>query len=288
MKNLFLITLTLILLHLSFSIAQAQLESKTEYAFNTFEGTRVVVGHSVEMLKEGEMEFLISHKFGRVNSGAYDFFGLDQAIIRLGLDYAIKDWVTIGIGRSSLDKQLDGFAKFRLTRQKKGATNFPISLTALTTASAIMLKNADSSQPINFQNRLAYTFQLFAARQFGSRFSLQLVPTLTHYNLVETKLLKNDVISFGAAAKFQMTKTLSLKGEYYYTLPDQLDPIKTNSLAIGLDIDTGSHVFQLHFSNSGGLVEPAFIGNTTGNWLDGDIHFGFTISRVFKIKGRRY
>jgi hypothetical protein len=269
-------------------MTQAQLESKTEYAFNTFEGTRVVVGHSVEMLKEGEMEFLISHKFGRVNGGAYELFGLDQAIIRLGLDYAIKDWVTVGIGRSSLDKQLYGFAKFRLTRQKKGATNFPISLTALTTASAIMLKNADPSQPIYFQNRLAYTFQLFAARQFGSRFSLQFVPTLTHYNLVETKSLKNDVISIGGAAKFQLTKVLSLKGEYYYTLPDQLDPIKTNSLAIGLDIDTGSHVFQLHFSNSGGLVEPAFIGNTTGNWLDGDIHFGFTMSRVFKIKGRRY
>jgi hypothetical protein len=285
MKNLFFIT---ILLHFSSSIVHAQLEAKTVYAFNTFEGTRVVVGHSVEMLKEGEMEFLISHKFGRINGGAYELFGLDQAIIRLGLDYAIKDWVTIGIGRSSLDKQLDAFTKFRIFRQKKGAENFPISLTALATASAIMVKNADPSKPIHFQNRLAYTFQVLAARQFGNRFSLQLVPTLTHYNLVESKLFKNDVISIGGAAKFQLTKVLSLKGEYYYTLPDQLDPLKTNSLAIGLDIDTGSHVFQLHFSNSGGLVEPAFIGNTTGNWLDGDIHFGFTMSRVFKIKGRRY
>ncbi|HFB99851.1 MAG TPA: hypothetical protein ENJ53_03505 [Phaeodactylibacter sp.] len=261
---------------------------KTEYANNTFEGTRVVVGHSIEMLKEGEMELLISHKFGKINGGAYEFFGLDQAIMRLGLDYAIKDWVTIGIGRSTLDKQVDAFAKFRIFRQKKGASNFPVSLTGLTTASAILLKVADPTQPIHFQDRLAYTFQIFAARQFNSRFSLQIVPTLTHYNLVEKRDFPNDIISFGGAAKYQLTKVLALKAEYYYTLPLQFDTERTNSLAIGVDIDTGSHVFQLHFSNSGGLTEPAFIGNTRGKWLKGDIHFGFTMSRVFKLKGRRY
>lgn len=281
------ISITIFLLFVA-TLIFSQKNEKIEYATNTFEGTRVVVGHSVEILKEGEMEFLISHKFGRVNGGAYEFFGLDQAIIRLGLDYAIKDWLAVGIGRSSLDKQVDGFLKFRIFRQQKGARNFPISLTGLTTASAILLKNLDPQQPIRFQNRLAYTFQLFAARQFGERLSIQLVPTMTHYNLVENRDLKNDVISIGSAAKFQLTKVLSLKGEYYYTLPDQLDATKTNSLAIGLDIDTGSHVFQLHFSNSGGLVEPAFIGNSTGKWTNGDIHFGFTMSRVFKLKGRRY
>ena len=270
------------------SFVKSQNNSVVEYASNTFEGTRVVVGHSVKMLKEGELEFLISHKFGKLNSGAYNFFGLDRAIIRLGLDYAIKDWLAVGIGRSSLDKQVDAFAKFRIIRQKSGAENFPVSVTALATASAILLKSADPLQPLLFQNRLAFNYQAFIARQFNERISVQIVPTLTHYNLVDKRDYPNDVLSIGAAGKFQLTKAIALKAEYYFTPPGQLALDRTNSLAVGFDIDTGSHVFQLHFSNSGGLVEPAFIGNTTGKWSKGDIHFGFTISRVFKLKGRRY
>ena len=285
MKRIIFITVCFLF---SVHVVVAQGDANIEYASNTFEGTRVVVGHSVEMLKEGEMEFLISHKFGRINAGAYDFFGLDRAIIRLGFDYAIKDWVTIGIGRSSLDKQIDSFAKFRIMRQKKGTENFPVSITALATASAVLLKAADPLEPIIFQNRLAYTYQAFIARQFNERLSAQIVPTLTHYNLVDKRDYPNDVISVGAAGKFQLSKAVAFKAEYYFTPPGQLVGDKTNSLAIGFDIDTGSHVFQLHFSNSGGLVEPAFIGNTTGKWSAGDIHFGFTMSRVFKLKGRRY
>lgn len=282
MKNIFIVVLLF-----SFSTLYSQETIENNYAFNTFESSRVVVGHSVELLRDGEMDFVISHKFGRLNSGAYEFFGLDQAIIRLGLDYGIKDWLNIGIGRSSLNKMVDGFAKVRLLRQQTGVKNIPVSLVGLVTMSAITLKETPT-EPLAFENRLAYTYQLLVARQFSERFSLQVAPTLAHYNLVATRDLKNDVISLGAAAKYQVTKSLSVKAEYFYTLPDQLADNKTNSIALGIDINTGGHVFQMHFSNSGGLTESAFLGDTTGDFFEGDIHFGFTINRIFKLKGRRY
>ena len=259
-----------------------------QYAYNTFEGTRVVVGHSMEMLREGDMDFLIGHKFGRVNSGAYEFFGLDQAIIRIGFDYAVKDWLNIGVGRSSLDKLLDGFIKVQIVRQQSGGFTFPISIVALSTIAGTTLRAPDPNFPLLIQNRLSYTNQLLLGRQFGERYSIQLMPTHAHYNLVENRNLKNDIFSLGVATKVQLTKAIAFKAEYYYTFPGQLSENRTNSLAIGFDFDTGSHVFQTHLSNSGGLVESAFIGNTTGNWALGDIHLGFTISRVFRLKGRRY
>ncbi len=271
-----------------FSASSIWAQLSTEYAYNTFDGTRVVVGHSVKMLQEGELEFIISHKFGRISSGAGEFFGLDQAIIRLGLDYAIKDWVTVGIGRSSIDKQADALLKVRFARQKKGAQNFPISITGLATGAAILLPSPSPEEPLLWQHRLSFNYQLLLARQFGERFSLQVAPMVTHYNLTDGKALPNDVISLGVAGKYQLTKAIAVKAEYYYILANQLTDNRTNCLAVGFDFDTGSHVFQIHFSNTGGLIEPAFIGNTTGDWLKGDIHLGFTISRVFKFKGRRY
>jgi hypothetical protein len=192
------------------------------------------------------------------------------------------------VGRSSLDKLLDGFVKVRFLRQQKGKRNVPVTVTGLSTTAMTLLKAIDPNEPIKIQNRLSYCHQIMIARQFGERFSLQLSPTYTHYNLVDSRRLLNDIFTIGAATKFQLTKSVAFKAEYFYNLPNQLDADKKNSLALGFDFDTGSHVFQLHFSNAGGLVEPAFVGGTTGDWLKGDIHFGFTIARVFRLKGRRY
>jgi hypothetical protein len=266
----------------------AQDTKKSNFASNTFEGTRVVVGHSVEMLREGDLDFLIGHKFGRVNSGPYEFFGLDRAIIRLGFDYALKNWLNIGIGRSSLNKEVDGFLKYRMIRQKKGSFFRYFSVVGLSTMSINLLKAPDPKFPVLIQNRIAFSNQLLIARQFNERFSIQIMPTHTHFNLVENNTLRNDVFSIGFATKLQLTKAIAFKSEYYFTLPTQLLENRRNSLALGFDFDTGSHTFSTHLSNSGGLMETAFIGNTTGKWLKGDIHFGFTINRVFRLKGRRY
>ncbi len=271
-----------------FPLANVAQEVNAVYAENTFENTRVVVGHSIETLQEGDLDFLISHKFGRVNQGAYEFFGLDQAIIRLGFDYGIKQWLNVGVGRSSLNKMLDGFIKVKFLQQQTGAKNIPVSITGISTIAYNTLKNFNELEPLVWQNRLSYCHQIMVARQFNERLSIQVAPSLCHYNLVDTRQLSNDVFSVGIAGKYQLLKAMAFKFEYIYTFENQLLDSRTNSLALGFDFDTGSHVFQTHLSNSGGLIESAFIGDTTGKWLKGDVHLGFTISRVFRLKGRRY
>ena len=274
---LFLICSTLL------SIAQPKLE----YVERTFRGTRVINGHSVEMLKEGELDFLIGHRFGRVNGGAYELFGLDQANIRFGLEYGLKNWLNIGIGRSSLGKHYDSYVKLRLLQQSNNG-GFPITLTYFGSAAINTLRPLDPEEVVPIQTRPAYTHQVLIARKFSDKFSLQLMPTLVHYNLVDLHSQKNDVLSIGTAFRYKLNKNVALLAEYYYVLPDQLGPDKQNALAIGVDINTGSHVFQLHLTNTHGMIEKSFIGETTGDWMKGDIHIGFNISRIFKLKGRRY
>lgn len=284
MKKISLLLLAL----LFFGVGQSQTKT-IKYTSETFRGTRIINGHSVETLRIGEMEMIIGHRFGRLNGGAYELFGLDQASIRLGLDYGLRDWLTIGVGRSSLGKTYDGFLKFRLLRQSiKGQGRMPVSLTFFASTAYKTLKNSDPQRPLSFTNRLAYTYQLYIARKIGHRFSLQLMPTLVHFNLVDQIDEPNEKIVLGAAAKYQIAKNWAITTEYYYAFPDQLLPEKQNVFSIGLDLNTGSHVFQLHFTNAAGMIEKQFIAETTGRWGQGDIHFGFNMVRTFKLKGRRY
>lgn len=266
------------------ALLQAQ-DNDKGYVYGTFRGTRVVNGHSVHTLHGGEMEFLISHRFGALSGGPYEFFGLDQSSIRLGLEYGLRDWINIGLGRSSYGKEFDSFVKLRLLRQSKAS---PVSVTTFSSVAYNTLRPIDPGLPVPTQSRLAYANQVLIARKWNDYFSLQLMPTHLHYNLVETGQDRNDVFSIGAAAKVQVSKNIALTAEYYYTLPNQLSTTHYDPIALGIDINTGSHVFQIHLTNARGMIEKAFIGQTTENWMDGDIHLGFNISRVFKLKGRRY
>src|SRR5690606_25211589 len=219
-----------------------------------------------------------------LSGGFYELFGLDNATIRLGFDYGITDRLTIGVGRSSLEKSYDGYIKFKLLRQSKGKKNMPVTLALLATSSIQTLKWAEPDRENLFTSRLYYTFQMILGRKFSERFSLQVSPTVVHRNLVATRAEKNDVYGIGAGGRIKLTKRLALNAEYTYVLPDQIAPQYNNGLSLGFDIETGGHVFQLHFTNSTGMIEKAFFAENTGSWSNGDIHFGFNISRVFTLK----
>lgn len=254
---------------------------------STFEDTRIVNGHSVETNHEGSMKFIIAHRFGAVNGGIREFYGLDQSTIRLGFDYGISDNITIGVGRSSFRKTVDGFVKGRLLHQHEGGGS-PISITWFSSADIFTTENSETGPEIETKYRWTYVHQLLMARKFNNRLSLQVMPTFVHRNLVSTSDTENNIISIGTAGKLQLTKILSFKAEYYYALPDQLPDVNTNSLALGFDIETKHHVFQLHFGNSRGMIEKYFITETFGSWDEGDIMFGFNIVRDFQIKGKKY
>lgn len=249
----------------------------------TFKGTRVINGHSVETPRAQVLLFLISHRFGPLNSGAYNFFGLDQATIRLGLEYGFTDRLAVGIGRSSLEKTFDGFAKYRLLRQQTGSRSMPVSVTLLGTTALTSLRYTGPERP--FRTRLAYTAQALVARKLSEGLSLQLMPTFIHRNLVDTPHDQNDVWALGAAGRQKLTQRVAFTAEYYYVLPGATADDFRNSLALGFDIETGGHVFQLHVTNAQAMIEPLFIPRTTGDFFDGDIFFGFNISRAFAFGG---
>ena len=261
-----------------------QPSSETVYTEATFKGTRIINGHSVEVRDPGVLDFVISHRFGRLNGGAYEFFGLDEANIRLGLEYGLAKGLNIGIGRSSFEKTFDGYAKYQLLRQQRGATPVPVSVVGFASVAVNSLRNENPERSLPFSARLDYTYQLLIARKFSSAFSLQLSPTLVHRNLVATRTMDNTLLALGVAGRYKLTQRIALNLEYYYRFNAAPEELFYNPLAIGFDIETGGHVFQLHFTNARAMIEEGFITETTGNFLSGDIHFGFNISRVFQLK----
>jgi hypothetical protein len=258
-------------------------ENPIDYATATFKTTRIINGHSIENVAAGVLDFRISHRFGYINTGAYEMWGLDQASMRLGLDYGItKRWM-IGIGRSSFEKQFDGFTKYKILQQSSGARTMPVTVSAVASMMYKSLKFEDPTRENYKTSKMYYAGQLLIGRKFTESLSLQLMPTMIHYNLVRLASDPNDVFALGVGGRIKLSKRVSFNAEYYYQIPDFQMPGTENSIALGFDIETGGHVFQLNFTNSTGMTERTFISETTGNFFKGDIHFGFTISRVFTL-----
>jgi hypothetical protein len=255
------------------------------YTTATFKSTRILNGHSIERMVPGQLDVRISHRFGTINSGAYNFFGLDQSNIHLSFEYGILKWLMVGVGRGSYEKTFDGFAKFSVLRQSSGAKNMPVSLSVVTSAALKSIKFSDPTRTNYFTSRMAYVAQVLVARKISQSLSVQLSPSYVHRNLVATELDPNDIYALGAGARVKLSKRISLNGEYYYVANPKtyLSQKIYNPLSVGFDIETGGHVFQLFFTNSLGMIEKAFIGETVSTWKNGGIHFGFNISRVFTL-----
>jgi hypothetical protein len=252
-----------------------------ELVIATFKTTRLVNGHTIENVGKGILDFKISHRFGRLNQGAYDLFGLDNASMRMGLDYGISDRLMVGFGRSTFEKQFDAFLKYKILRQTTGEHAMPISLSYVFTGMLKTLKEPDPAVKWSFSDRLYYAHQLIIARKFSEATAIQLMPTIIHYNYVTQSNDPNDLFSIGIAGRQRLSKRVHLTSEYYHQI-NQLSGYY-NSLSFGFDIETGGHVFQLQLTNSTGMTERTFITETTGRWGKGDIHFGFNISRVFTL-----
>jgi hypothetical protein len=254
------------------------------YTYATFKTTRIIFGQSVENASKGTLLFLFSHHFGPVNSGAYNFFGLDQtANVRLGFEYGISDRLSIGLGRSNYEKTFDGFLKYKLLRQSTGYSSMPISLSLFASTDLNSLKWQDPTRTNFLTSRLSFAYQVLIARKFSNRLSLQLTPTLIHKNLVPLPTDKNDLYALGFGGRYKLSERVSLNAEYFYLLNQPANSTSVNSLSVGVDIETGGHVFQLHFTNSQPMFERGFITETVGKWSKGNIFFGFNITRAFTI-----
>ena len=269
-----------------------QLEKQTaatqprEVVTATFKGTHIINSQSVETPGAGTLIFLIQHRFGTLNSGAYNFFGLDQAVLRLSFEYGLTSRLAVGVGRSSQEKTFDGFVKYRALQQTTGAGAMPVSVTLLASSAVTTLKFSEPADRTT-NSRVTYAYQALIARKFSSRLSGQLVPTLIHRNYVATPAEQNDVYALGGAVRQKITKRTALTADYYYLFPGNTATNFRNALGVGIDIETGGHVFQLHVTNSLGMTEKFFVPETTGNFFKGDLYFGFTVARNFTVRPRQ-
>ncbi len=256
-----------------------------DFAYATFKSTRVVYGHAVENPAPGNLLFLIQHNFGALNGGIYELFGLDRATIRMGFEYGLNDFVSIGLGRSTWEKTYDGFVKAKLLRQSTGGKfNSPLTVAYVGAVAVNSLKWTQPDRDNHFSSRVSYVHQLLIARKFSNAFSLQLSPSVVHKNLVPTRKDENTSYALGLGGRYKLTQRVSINAEYFYYPENQTTLPHNDVLSLGVDIETGGHVFQLHISNGNAMFERAFISETSGKWTKGDLFFGFNISRTFVIK----
>ena len=256
-----------------------------QYATSAFKSPRVIMSHSVEMLKPGVLDFRILHRFGNINQGMGEFFGLDQATIRLGLDYGLTQNLTIGIGRGNYKKELDGFVKYRPLQQLDGPGGFPFSLVLAAGSTINTSQWTGAAKQESFVNRQSFYSQLILGRKLSESLTLQLAPTLLHRNLVAAND-PNQTYALGTGGRIRLSRRVSLNVDHYLVFNKNKSLQVYNPLSIGFDIETGGHVFQLHFTNAIGMNERAFLTETTNRWSKGDIQLGFNISRTFQLKSK--
>lgn len=257
---------------------------RTDYTTATFKTTKVVIGPSPENPAKGDLLFLVTHHFGALNTGYENLYGLKQATIRLGLECGFTGWFAGGFGLNTLDNTWDGFLKAKVLRQSTGGRKMPVTLVVIAGMSAYTTKRKEPDRDNLFSSRFSYNFQAIAARKFGERFSLQIVPGMVHMNLVPTRDDHNNVFSLGAGGRLKLSNRVSVNAEYHYLFPGQVVSTPAySSLSMGIDIETGGHVFQIFMTNSMGEIMEYIIPKTTGTWANGNIFLGFNISRVFTI-----
>lgn len=269
-------------------IISEETPAEKSFTIATFKTTRIVNMHTVETLGKRTLDFRISHRFGPVNSGAENFWGIDGgASIRLGLEYSYEGRLMAGFGRTSYQKMLDGFLKYRWLRQTDD-NKMPLSVTLF--AGAYYTTQKDANKDVNgfdkyehAANRASYVFEIIAARKFNRNFSFQIAPYFVHYNLVDRISDLNDMYGVQAGLRYKFTKRMAVTAEYAYNINDYSNSDYYNSLGLGFEVETGGHVFQVHITNSFGLTENQFLPYTNTKWDNMGIRLGFNISRVFTL-----
>lgn len=264
-------------------------DTEKQYTFGTFKTTRIINSQSVDIQPKGELQFLISHRFGDLLEGTDTFWGMDDARIRLGLEYGITSKWAVGAGRGTDDASAphyDLYSKYKVLRQTEG-NEMPVSVVWYTNLTIIDKDYAQRVPTFDYQTKhyLTYVNQLLIARKFSSKTSVQLMPTLIHRNVVLTSNLPHQVYAVGLGLRQKLTNRFSLTAEYYYLASDELKKAVAEPLVLGFEIETGGHVFMFNVGNSRGMTEKILITQAEGDWFGSDpqLFFGFNIARIFNL-----
>ena len=266
----------------------SEAEDTGPYVTKTFKSTRVINFQTVETSGNRMLDFTISHRFGSINSGSYESYGIDGgASIRLGLDYSPNSRLMFGLGRTSHQKMVDGYVKYSLLRQKKDES-MPISLSLFSGIYRTSFKDPQKNNNgfdkyEHFESRLSFVHQLIIARKFGEQFSLEIAPWFVHYNQVDVITDLNDMYGLSTAMRFKFSKKFGVTGEYAYRINKYSRNNYYNSMGIGLELQTAGHIFQVLLTNSIGLAESQYLPYTNNRWTNAGIRLGFNIGRSFQL-----
>ena len=251
--------------------------SKKEIETAAFKGLQICNMQSTKMTSKGEWYMLVSHRFGDLTNGFDNFFGLDDANTKIGGIYGVTNWLSLGASRHTLDKVYELTAKYKLANQIK--EGFPVTIVGYNTMDINSKLEKAVFPGLEFNNRLAFSTQLLVSRKFSDSFSFELNPIYIHKNLYEEGLEQKNEFFVGSGARYKIAKRMSINLEYAARLSNC--STFENPLTLGLDIETGGHVFQMVFSNSQAMSDVAVFSRPTGDWAGGPIYFGFNLYRVF-------
>ena len=255
---------------------------KKEIASAAFKGLQVANIQSTKLPAKGEFYFLVSHRFGDLTNGINNFFGLDNALTKLGGIYGVTNWLSLGVSRHTYQKNYELAAKYKLANQMDDG--FPVTIVGYNTVDIRSDLNTTLYPDLKFNYRMAYSNQLIVSRKFSNSFSAQIAPIFIHKNLfdADNEAQKNTIL-LGTGARCKLSKRLSLNFDYAARLntPEGYTSVYHNAATLGLDIETGGHVFQLVLSNSQTMNDVSYY--TTGSGIVGGkgIFFGFNMYRVF-------
>ena len=245
----------------------------------TFKSLKIVNLESTKLAAKGDFYFIVAHRFGSIKNGIDTFFGLDDANTQIKFLYGINEWLTVHASRSGFQKSYEVAVKYRLMPQQDNG--FPVTIVGFNS----LVFNTELDKvllpKLSFENRLNYTTQLLISRKFSESLSLELAPTFFHENYVVNDNQDNSQFAIGAGGRYKISKRIALTMDYAAHLNRASNALARNPLSVGVDIETGGHVFQLHFTNAQAMNETGYLGNAFGDWSTGDIYFGFNLVRVF-------
>ena len=261
-------------------------DTKREVVYATFKGTQLINASTNETPGEGVLQFMMAHRFGSFNDDyLYNFFGLDNAQVRMQLDYGVTDRLNIGIGRSSFLKVADGFIKYQLLQQQQGTRTVPVSIAL---HSSTNYRNARYTDGIDhsMSDRLSYMHQAIIARKWNRKLSTLVSPSVVHFNLVPAAQDPNTTAHISLGARYKISNRMALTGESTLLSNREFSSGEryTTPFALGVDIETGGHVFQLHISNTRAMNGPYWMARNPYIVSNGGLFLGFNISRVFTVK----
>ncbi|MFH4967372.1 DUF5777 family beta-barrel protein [Gaetbulibacter sp. M240] len=251
----------------------------TQYATAAFKGLKIVNFESTKLVAKGDFTFIVAHRFGSLKDGFDTFFGLDAAVTRLNFIFGVSDGLNFGVSRSSYQKIYEFSTKYRLLRQAKNG--FPVTVVGFNEVLINTGLSKDNLPGLEFKNRLTYAAQLLISRKVNDKFTVEIAPTFYHENYVAFDDQENSQYALGLGARYKLGKRWSLNADYGWHLNRAESSPYKNPLSIGVDLETGGHVFQMHFTTAQGMNTNTFLGQASGDWGNGDIFFGFNLSRTF-------